>query len=86
MKILGLDIDIKSISQFNVIQADGPEEYSQTIVDEKSFVKLNDALKLIQESQAPVKYLFFYNSGSLYKLYPIEDSEEFQVTRVPVIN
>lgn len=84
--LAGLTIDLKSVTTFNLVQADGPLEYNRTIVDEKPFTELDDAIKAIQESQAPVKYLYFYHGGSLYKLFPIEDTEEFTVQRTPAVH
>lgn len=82
----GLSIDLKNISSFVVVQADGPETSKETIADEKEFKNWQDAFKVINKSEAPVKYLRFYHEGNIYKLYPIEDSEEFTITKTPVMN
>lgn len=79
-------MDIKGVSRFYVIQADGAEGRSETISDEKEFLKLEDALSLIEQSEAPVKYLKFNMEGSEYKLYPIVDSEEYKVVKNPILN
>ncbi len=82
----GLNIDLKRVSSFVVVQADGPETAKETITDEKEFKTYQDAFKVINTSQAPVKYLRFFHDGSEYKLYPIEDSEEFTVIQKPILN
>ena len=81
-----LGIDLKSVSKFFVVQADGHETEKETISDEKDFVNLGDALRIMRESQAPVRYLHFNHDGQTYKLYPIEDSEEFRVIKSPIVN
>ena len=83
---MSLDMDLKGVSKFYVVQADGFEEYEETIMDEKGFDKLQDALAVIKESEAPVKYLKFNLDGATYKCYPIEDSEEYRVTKTPILN
>jgi hypothetical protein len=81
-----LNLDLKSVSTFSVVQADGPEVLTRTIVDERDFSKLQDALNLIENSQAPVKYLKFNHSGESYKLYPIKDTGEYEVIKTPILN
>lgn len=84
--IAGLSIDLKSVSSFLVVQADGPENYSDTITDEKEFKKLKEALDTVLDSEAPIKYLMFNHGGETYKLKPIEDSGEFNVIRTPILH
>jgi hypothetical protein len=84
--VTDLGIDLKSVSRFFVVQADGPETEKETISDEKELANLSDAINLVRDSEAPIKYLHFNHSGLTYKLYPIEDSEEFQVIRTPILN
>ena len=79
-------MDLKAVSRFYVVQADGFEEQEETISDEKEFTKLEDALTVIEKSEAPVKYLKFNLEGSEYKLYPIVDSEEYRVVKNPILN
>lgn len=82
----GLSIDLKNVSSFVVVQADGPETAKETISNEKEFKNYQDAFKVVNASEAPVRYLRFYHEGSEYKLYPIEDTEEFTVIKNPIMN
>lgn len=82
----GLNIDLKHVSSFSVIQADGPLEYNMTVKEEKIFEKLSDALALMETSEAPVRILNFYHNDYYYTLTPIEDSEEYHVERKPVLH
>ena len=84
--IAGLNIDLRSVSKFFVVQADGHETDKETTSDEKELINLGDAIKIVRDSEAPVKYLHFNHNGDTYKLYPIEDSEEFKVIRSPIVN
>lgn len=81
-----LSIDLKSVSQFVVVQADGHESMADTIIHEKEFTDLQEALALIAESEAPLKYLRFNHGGDTYKLYPTEDTGEYTVTKTPILN
>ena len=81
-----LSLDLKSVTVFTVVQADDNEVFATAIVDEKEFSRLEDALKLVQTSEAPIRYLMFNHSGEQYKLYPIENSEEYQVVKSPILN
>lgn len=77
---------LKHISHFFIVQADGDEKLKETITDEKEFTNLQDALKVMKESEAPIKYLKFNHEGLVYKLYPTEETDEFTVVTYPVIN
>ena len=79
-------MDLKSVSVFSVVQADGPETEKTTITDEKDFNSLEAAIDVLKISEAPIKYLKFNYDGSTYKMYPIEDSEEYTVTNTPILN
>ncbi|HBI01876.1 MAG TPA: hypothetical protein DDY18_09675 [Flavobacterium sp.] len=79
-------MDLKSVSVFSVVQADGPETEKTTITDEKDFNSLEAAIDVLKISEAPIKYLKFNYDGSTYKMYPIEDSEEYTVTKTPILN
>lgn len=79
-------MDLKSVSVFSVVQADGPETEKNTITDEKDFNSLEAAIDVLKISEAPIKYLKFNYEGSTYKMYPIEDSEEYTVTKSPILN
>lgn len=81
-----INMDLKTVSKFFVVQADGPEDLKETVLDEKEFVNLQDAVEIVQKSEAPVKYLKFNHDGFSYKMYPIPDSEEYQVLKSPIIN
>ena len=81
-----LKINLKSVSIFSVVQADGLEILNDTIIDEKDFSKLQDALDLMERSEAPVKYLKFNHGGESYKLYPIKDTGEYEVIKKPILN
>jgi hypothetical protein len=81
----GLDIDLKKVDIF-LVQADGPENLKTTTSDEKQIKVWTEAIELVRKSEAPVKYLRFYHNGSVYKLYPIEDSEEFRFSISPILN
>ena len=78
--------NLKGVSLFFIVQADGSEESKETITDEKEFTNLQDALKLMKESEAPVKYLKFHHEGLVYKLYPTSESNEYRVTTYPIMN
>jgi len=79
-------MDLKSVSVFSVVQADGPETEKTTITDEKDFNSLEAAIDVLKISEAPIKYFKFNYDGSTYKMYPIEDSEEYTVTKTPILN
>lgn len=79
-------MDLKSVSVFHVVQADGPETEKATVSDEKDFITLQDAIDVLKVSEAPIRYLKFNHEGSTYKMYPIEDSEEYTVTKSPILN
>jgi len=83
---LNFSMDLKSVSVFSVVQADGPETEKTTITDEKDFNSLEAAIDVLKISEAPIKYLKFNYDGSTYKMYPIEDSEEYTVTKTPILN
>lgn len=80
------DMNLRCVDKFFLVQADGFEENDQTIVDEKEFNNLQDALRLMKKSEAPVKYLKFNYEGCTYKLYPDADTEEYTVVKLPIIN
>lgn len=82
----GLSIDLKNVSLFVVVQADGPETAKETIADEKEFKDWKEAFKAVNSSEAPIKYVRFYHEGGEYKIYPIEDTEEFTVIKNPIMN
>ena len=82
----GLSIELSRISSFTVVQADGPEILKATVVDEKEVKVWSEAIEIIRKSEAPVKYLRFMHGGEVYKLYPIEDSDEFRVVINPILN
>ena len=80
------ELNLRGVSQFFVVQADGPEGYDTTITCEKEFNSLQDALKIMKESEAPIKYLKFNHLGSTYKLYPIQETGEYRVAQEPILN
>lgn len=82
----GLNVELKAVSKFYVIQADRDEKLEGAIIDEKEFKDHKDALRLISQSEAPVKYLKFIHAENEYRLYPIVDSEDYDVVKTPIYN
>ena len=79
-----LSLNLKSVDTFTIVQMDG--ESSQAKREEKAFTNLKDALSLMAESQAAVKYLEFYHEGFSYKLYPSTEKGEYRVVKSPTLN
>jgi hypothetical protein len=82
----GLSVDLKTVSVFYVVQSDMDEAFEEAIVDEKRFTDYKEAMRVLESSEAPVKYLKFISGPDEYKLVPIEDSEEFTVLKKPIYN
>jgi len=79
-------VDLKTVSAFYVVQADKLETLEDAIVDEKTFKDYKEAFRVLEKSEAPVKFLKFISGSEEYKLIPIEDSEEFTVIKKPIYN
>lgn len=77
---------LRSVDRFYIVQADGLEDLEKTIVEEKEFRNIQDAVSLIKKSQAPVKYIKFNYQGNTYKLYPIRGTDEYKIVYQPIIN
>lgn len=82
----GLTVDLKTVSEFYVVQADMDESFKEAMVDEKKFTDYKEAIRALEQSEAPIKYLKFIAGPEEYKLIPIEDSEEFTVLKKPIYN
>jgi hypothetical protein len=81
-----LNIDLRSVSSFSLVQADGPETSSATISDIREYKTKGEALLALEESEAPVKYIMFEHGGETYKIYPVEDTDEFDVIKTPTLH
>lgn len=77
---------LRSVDKFYMVQADGLEDLKETIVDEKEFKNVQDAISMIKQSQAPVKYIKFNYQGHTYRLYPIKESNEYRIVYQPILN
>jgi hypothetical protein len=82
----GVTVDLKTVSAFYLVQSDKEETASDAIVDEKKFTDYKEAMRVLEASQSPIKYLKFIAGAEEYTLYPIEDSEEFTVLKRPIYN
>lgn len=82
----GLSVDLKTVSAFYLVQSDKDETIEGAVVDEKKFTDYKEAMRVMEKSEAPVKYLKFIAGSEEYKLYPIEDSDEFTVLKKPIYN
>ena len=82
----GLSVNLKSVSSFYLVQADREESLKEAVVDEREFKDYKEALRVMEQSQAPIKYMKFIYDGDEYKLYPIEDSEDFTVIKKSIYN
>ena len=79
-------VELKAVSKFYVVQADRQENLDGAVVDEKEFTDYKEAFRVVQASEAPVKYLKFIYGSEEYKMTPIEDSEEYDVVKKPIYN
>lgn len=79
-------ISLRSVNTFTIVQADDFEDQENTIVDEAQFTNLQDALKVMEKLEAPVKYLKFNHEGFTYKLYPTPEGNEYRVIKQPIVN
>lgn len=79
-------VELKAVSKFYVVQADRSDGSVDTIIEEKVFTDYKEAFRVVQESEAPVRYLTFIYGSEEYKMTPIEDSEEYDVVKKPIYN
>ena len=79
-------LNLKSVTKFTVVQSNDAWEDEDLIEDEKDFSKIVDAVDLLSESQAPLKFIKFYLDGKAYRMFPIEDSDEFDIMMDEILN
>jgi hypothetical protein len=77
---------LKSVTKFYIVQADGSEEHESTLIDEKEFGDVQEAIKSMKDSEAPIKYLKFNFEGMLYKLYPTSTIWEYRIVHQPILH
>ena len=79
-------VELKTVSKFYLVQADRQENLEGAVIDEKEFTDYKEAFRMVQKSEAPIRYLRFICGSDEYKMYPIEDSDEYDVRKTPVYN